>query len=71
MSVSTKATVQLFVEIDLPDVWGEECSLSQVFKQAADGALKKMEALRSPAGQQSPFRVIGIPKIVAIATERK
>ncbi len=63
--IKTKARVRILVEIELEDVWGGDCQLSQVYKQSTDCAMNR---IRSIGGGQG-IRVIGKPEPVAILVE--
>lgn len=36
--MTTRATVQVTIEVELQERWGDECSIGQVRKQALDAA---------------------------------
>lgn len=61
---SARATIQLTVEVSIPDRWGGDCPLDQVFRQAASEALAKVSRLLGPAA-----RVVGEPRVTAVLTE--
>lgn len=65
--IIARAKVQMTVEVE-SELWGEDCPLAQVYKQAADDGLGKIQkALAETKGQ---ITMIGVPKIIAILTTR-
>lgn len=79
--VRATARVQLTIEIDGEGgVWGAECSLDQVHKQAREGAIGALNRVVSRAGnpeaEKQPLariaiRIIGEPKVTAILVEEE
>lgn len=67
--IKAAARVKLLLEITLPDVWGEECSMSQVYKQAKDSALNIISQRIS--GSMREMRVIGEAEVIAILSEER
>lgn len=65
MNVRSTARVVLTLEIDVPDVWGGDCTADQLFKQAVDSALGRVRN-----GNLAGARVIGEPKVTAVHTSR-
>ena len=63
--VNVKARVQVTVEIDVFDAWGEDCELKQVHKQAKEKALGSMFS----QFERPRMRIIGEPLCVAVLTE--
>ena len=64
--IKTMARVKILLEIDLSDIWGGDCPLSQVHKQASDEA----RGIISRMIESSPrMRMIGKPEPVAILVE--
>lgn len=59
--MGARAKVRLTLEVDLPDRWGNECLMGQVFRQGADEA-------RNIISQHLPpnSRIIGKPEVTAI-----
>ncbi len=65
--MGAQAKVRLMLEVDLPDNWGNECLLGQVFRQSSDQALQKIRNSLPP-----DVRIIGTPEVTAILLpERK
>ena len=46
--VSIKAKVKVTLEIEVPDAWGTDCALSQVYSQAKEKALSILLQTRIP-----------------------
>jgi len=65
-AVKTKAKVRVLLEIPLPDVWGKECQLEQVYKQSTDSALNILRDMCEARG----IRIIGNPEPVAILASK-
>ena len=59
--MGTRAKVKLMLEIDLPDRWGNECLLGQVYRQASHEALQTISKSLPP-----DVRIIGKPEVTAI-----
>lgn len=69
--VSATARVSLTIEISVGDSWGEDCKMDQVYRQAADSAIGRLQRIVSDAKVvHGGIRVIGEPKVTAILTER-
>jgi hypothetical protein len=49
LKIHAAARVQLIVEISLADCWGSDCTVSQVYEQAASAALGVIRNLANPA----------------------
>ena len=58
------AKVKLELEIYVDSTWGNDCSLSQIYKQAMDAAEFKIN--KELKGRGREFRIIGKPKVYAI-----
>ena len=74
METKIKATarVHITLEIDTDDVWGEDCSIGQLNKQATYSAINILNNLLSvKEGCIQRIRVIGEPKVIGILTEEK
>ena len=73
----TTARVRVTLEIDVPDNWGPDCTMSQVYKQAGESALTILRRCFVVDGQISAFAAVGAhrvrtvekPVIIAVATE--
>ena len=60
--------MQITVEIE-ESVWGEDCSIGQLYKQAGDGGVAKLRKIISDANAHSKAAIIGEPKVIGIITE--
>lgn len=67
--IKAKARVQIIVEVDADSLWGDECSIGQLYKQAADSARLILFDVLKP-GEHARIRVIGEPKVVGVITEK-
>ena len=66
--IKARARVQITLEVDAGAPWGDDCTIGQLYKQAADAGLSALNnALRS--GAAASMKVIGEPKVVSIITE--
>lgn len=81
MKTTTKARVQVTVELELTGTWGGDCPTEQIFKQGGEEAIQTLrEVLNLSDGLVSRFkldpdkqprvRIIGAPHVIAITTER-
>ena len=62
--IKTTARVKVLLEISLPDLWGSDCLLSQVHKQAEDSAMNIIS--QKIVGSRENIRIIGKPESMAI-----
>ncbi len=60
--VTTNVRVQILIEVDPGESWGEECSIKQVEKQASESAIRKIERAMKP----TQFRFAGEPKVTMV-----
>lgn len=67
--IQAKARVQILLEVDAGAPWAEDCSIGQMYKQAAKAGLDNLNAALKP-GAGASMRVIGEPKVVGIITEK-
>ena len=58
--------MQVTVEVDV-DAWGEDCSIGQLYKQAAESGVAKLYNTLNKA--ECPHRIIGAPKVIGVITE--
>jgi hypothetical protein len=63
---STRARVQVNLEITTSDNWGGDCPLSQVYKQAQDSALGLLGRILK---EHPNVRVLDVARIQAIVVE--
>lgn len=69
--IHAKARVQIIVEIDAGAPWGEDCSIGQMYKQAAESAQNSLlNAFKTGSPADIGLRLIGDPKVVGIITEK-
>lgn len=66
-----KATVQITVEVSMDSVWGDDCSVGQIFKQASREAVDKLTRNLHNDPNNAPFRIVGTPIVSGIVTTRK
>ena len=62
--IKTTARIKVLLEVSLPDLWGDDCLLSQVHKQAEDSAINIIS--QKIVGSRKDIRIIGKPESVAI-----
>jgi hypothetical protein len=67
MKQTAKAKVQITLEVET-GTWGDDCSIGQLYKQAANDGLNAVRKLVSPDGNK--FTIIGEPKVIGIITEK-
>ncbi len=75
----TRARVQVTVEIDVPDAWGGDCTVAQVFVQAKDSAIGILRwhfivdgftnAGPTDMASRPKVSIVGEPIVLAIHTE--
>ena len=61
------AKVRILLEVSLPDTWGEDCCLSQVYKQAKDSAVNIVS--QRIFGSMKEMQMIGEAEVLAILVE--
>jgi hypothetical protein len=66
--ISARARVQITIEVDA-GVWGEDCAISQLHKQAAESGLANVQ--NALAKSQVQHAIIGEPRVVGVLTERE
>lgn len=66
--IQARAKVRITLEISLSQPWGGECSIDQVYRQAASNARDEINKIRE---ELPTFFIIGEPEIIGIITERK
>lgn len=64
------ARVQITIEL-YAGPWGDDCTLAQMYKQAAEDALVQVQRLQTnrPPGGAVHFKILGEPKVVGVLTE--
>ena len=66
--IQAKAKVQITLEVEAGAPWGAECTIEQMYTQAAEcGRNNLLNALKTGAG--ASMRIIGEPKVIGIITE--
>jgi len=68
--IQAKARVQLTIEVDVGAPWGEDCTIGQVYKQAAEAAHADIIHILKLSGQ-GRILMLGEPKVVGIITEKE
>ena len=63
--VSIRAKVSVTLEIEVPDTWGTDCALSQVYSQAREKALYILSQTKIPG-----IKVLAPTVVTAIAYEQ-
>lgn len=66
--IQAKARVQMTVEVDAGAPWGADCSIEQMYKQAAQSARENLINALKP-GEHGRVTLVGEPKIIGIITE--
>jgi len=66
--VKAVAHVEVSLEITLPDIWGTDCTLSQVYKQAEDSAINIVS--QQIAASTRNMRISGKPKVTAVLASK-
>jgi hypothetical protein len=67
--IHAKARVQITLEVDAGSPWVDDCSIGQLYKQAADDGLRNLNNALKP-GAASGMQVVGEPKVICIVTEK-
>jgi hypothetical protein len=67
MTSNSRAQVKLTLEILISDNWGEECTVTEIHKQAKESAIQKLQELIS--GRAA--RIIGEPIVTLILVDSK
>jgi len=61
--MNTKAIVKMQVEVSLYDTWGKDCKIEQVFKQASNAVISRVNKLLS---KDANIRIIGDARVDTI-----
>lgn len=67
VKVEARARVQITVEVTA-ELWGEDCSIGQLYKQAAEDGIREVHKLILES--KCKARMIGEPKVIAVVTEK-
>lgn len=63
------ATVTLTIRVDVRDTWGEDCTLSQVLKQARQSALDALNNEAWASKTRAGLALVGEPLIIVKSLE--
>lgn len=66
--MSTSARVTVTLELTGLGSWGDDCSLSQVYKQAAEAAVGRINRAMTDMGALTGARLVGEPVVTAVTT---
>ena len=64
--INAKARVQITVEVEASS-WGEDCSIGQLYKQAAETAIGIVRS--GMLKQPTLWKLVGEPKVIGVITE--
>jgi hypothetical protein len=67
LKVDARARVQVTIEVTT-EVWGEDCSIGQLYAQAAESGINQIHKLVAESKMQA--RVVGEPKVIAVLAEK-
>jgi len=69
--ITARATVQVTVQVETA-AWGDDCTIGQLYKQAAEDGINQVRNLRHWHGGEAkaPVMIIGEPKVIGIITEK-
>lgn len=78
LEIQGTARVQITLEIDLRQPWGEKANLGEIYDRAHSEALDKLRSglvihgttIQSPPGTKTHARIVGDPKIKTIIVAR-
>jgi hypothetical protein len=65
--LQSRARVQVTLDIAVADVWGADCPMEQIWRQARESALRAIANGLGPG----PLPVVGEPKITAVLVEEE
>jgi hypothetical protein len=66
--INAKARVQITVEVEA-SAWGEDCSIGQLYKQAAESATETLLKVLKTSTDCGRIAIIGEPKVIGVLTE--
>lgn len=76
MKVKAHARVQITLDIPVTDVWGDDCKVDQIHKQAAESAIQELRLGVSihalQAGGRRPnveATIVGEPRVTIVLVE--
>jgi hypothetical protein len=64
--IQARARVQVMLEVEA-SLWGDDCTVGQVHKQAADDALATVRKIIE--ANKSKAVIVGTPKVTGVLTE--
>lgn len=67
--MTTRATVQVTLEVEVPDRWGDDCMIGQVRKQAIDSAALALNKALRDSKEIRVLEVLG--RKVSVFEEKK
>lgn len=69
--ITAHATVQVTIQVHTA-AWGEDCTIGQLYKQAAEDAINQVRNLRHYHGGElrEPVKIVGQPKVLGVITEK-
>lgn len=67
--VRASASVTMTIRVNDCGVWGSECDVAQVHRQAKREALERVGSLFDSLGCPVRFQIIGEPKVAAVLVE--
>lgn len=65
--LTSRARVQVTIDVVVPDTWGADCPMDQIWKQARESALGVLERGMPRALMQ----IVGTPKVTAVLVEEE
>lgn len=65
--ITSRARVQVTLEVVVPDTWGSDCPMDQIWKQGRDSALGLIER----GIPRSLMQIVGTPKVTAMLVEEE
>ena len=69
--MKTQAIVEITLKITLPDTWGPDSKLGQVYKQAADSAQMLVSRMILEHGKNMNVGIVGGPTVKAITNQEE
>lgn len=66
--ITAMAKVHVTIEIQT-SVWGEDCSIGQLYKQASEDALNKLH--NAFTAERPILKIVGEPKVIGVITEKE
>jgi len=63
--------VTLTVEVAVGSSWGKDCTIEQVYDQAAREAIGRLNSMATKYGPHHGMKIIGEPKVDAVLSTRE